>query len=329
MEVYKNTIIYIFTPANTWGGGTNSCHQLCYKLRLLKYNAFILYYDIGLGVGGSTHPNATHYNNPVAFEFHDYAENIAIIPESATPLFTICRNVRKAVWWLGVDLYYSTLLNHSNSTQPEDYFFFDILAPSDEYHFTDSIHAKKHLEAFNIPKYRIMMLESYINPVLVKNVMTQPKIKKENLVTFDPRRNLAFTKRIISCCDATGFNNVKFIPLINLSIEKLSMIYKISKVHINFGEFSGREYIPRESSINDCCIITGKMGAAKYYGDVPIPDKYKFEADEGSLPQITKCIKTCLDEYCECIKDFMEYKKFSLGLERTFMKQIREIFIRV
>jgi hypothetical protein len=95
---------------------------------------------------------------------------------------------------------------------------------------------------------------------------------------------------------------------------------------MDFGGHPGRERMPREAAVNGCCVITNRRGSAKYYGDIPIPDKYKFEDDPENIPAIAARILNCFENYDDCVKDFYEYKEFVLNLETNFEKQIKDIF---
>lgn len=329
MEVYENTIIYIMTPAHIFTGGPNSCHQLCYKLRMFNFKAFIYYYDVFSDKGSLTHPNYLRYRNPVAEQITDETENIVIMPETRSTTGEMYQFVkaRKAIWWLSVDFYYDNIYSllklYGNIVE-----YYDILSPVECWHFTDSEYARRHLELFSIRKDRIMPLHSYLHPIYVNNALFKPKIEKQDYVTFNPKKGIKFTEQIILYCKMNGYEHIKFIPLENLSQEKLCSVYKMCKVHIDFGGFPGREYIPREAAINDCCIITGLRGAAKYYEDVPIPDEYKFECIPENLPKIVEYILACLNDYESRINDFKTYKQFALNLEKTFEQQIKSIFIK-
>jgi len=327
IEVYDNTVIYIYCPSMLSTGGPNSLHQLCYKLRFFGYNAYICYYHFNdpLPDGSETHPNYLCYNNPVEQNAEDTAENIVIVPEAVTSVLPFYENIRKAIWWLSVDFYYG-IWRELIRTQ-RGHTCFDIHSPYDCYHFADSVYAKKHLELFSIDDDKIMMLESYLHPSYTQNVLS--KAKTGNNVTYNPGKGMEFTKQIIDFCQANGCEHINFIPLAKMTYEEMAQTYIKSKLHIDFGGFPGREYIPREAVIYDMCIITGKKGASKYHGDVPIPDKYKIAARKENLPLIAERIKDCVDNYNERVADFAEYKAFAIGLEETFERQIRENFRKV
>ncbi|MCX7738527.1 MAG: hypothetical protein N2Z80_03840 [Hydrogenothermaceae bacterium] len=63
-------------------------------------------------------------------------------------------------------------------------------------------------------------------------------------------------------------------------------ILKKAKVYIDFGNHTGKDRIPREAAMLECCVITGRRGIAKYREDVPIPENYKIEDKVENIPLI-------------------------------------------
>jgi len=325
LKVYDDTVIYILTPARMATGGPNSLHQLCHKLRAFNFNAYIAYVSLSwLTEGPETHPNYIKYANPVANGVIDDERNILIAPESLAHLLQKAPKIRKAIWWLSVDFYYDAI-EQVFREEPENTIF-DILAPFPCTHFTGSFYAKEHLELFGIFKDCIMPLESYIDPLFTAEA--KDTAQKINYVTYNPEKEIIFTEQVIKYCIEKRLKNISFVPLMNLSRDKLASIYKSAKLHIDFGPFPGRERIPREAAANDMCVITGKRGASKYYEDVPIPEKYKFETKPENIPEIAEAIKDCVYDYAQSVNDFLVHKNFVLGLERTFEKNIQDIFKR-
>ncbi|MDR1688787.1 MAG: hypothetical protein LBS21_09300 [Clostridiales bacterium] len=323
MDVYENTVIYILTPEKVATGGPNCLHQLCYKLRRYNFKAFIYYYPFDME-GPQTHPNYVKYGNPVIDYIVDAPENIVICPETATARIAALKNTRKAIWWLSVYYYYASVFLYlkKRSNLP----VFNINSPEDVFHFTDCFYAKKNLEFFDIPNNKISMLESYVNRVFIDGALSNRRFPKKNYVTFNPKKGLEFTNKVLKYCMENGYEDIAFVSLENMTPEKLSDVYKMSKLHIDFGPFPGREYIPREAAVNDMCVITGRFGASKYYEDVPIPDEYKIDATEENLPRIAEKIRYCLNNYETCLPDFKAYKDFAFGLERKFEEDIKSIF---
>jgi len=329
MDIYDDTIIYVLTPSRLATGGPNALHQLCYKLRRFKFDARVFYAtcDASASEGPETHPNYLKYGNPVADKIIDDPHNIIIVPETAPHNLFYFQKIRKAIWWLSVDNYYLTLrILQKNRYAP----LFDIITPAFPVsHFTDCFYARKLLELFSTHKEAIMPLRSYMDPVFIKNAQSGPKIPKQNYITVNPKKGFEFARQVFKYCAGKGFNDINVVPLTGFSQDELALVYKSAKLHMDFGSFPGRDRIPTEAALNDMCVITGKNGASKYYEDVPIPDKYKFETRSENIPKIAETIKDIIYNYDLRANDFLEYKNSVLGLERTFEKDIQGIFKRI
>ena len=74
-------------------------------------------------------------------------------------------------------------------------------------------------------------------------------------------------------------------------------LFKKSKVYIDFGYHPGKDRIPREAAVNDCCIITNREGSAKNNIDIPIFDKYKFSEPIKDQTKIFELISDIFANY--------------------------------
>jgi hypothetical protein len=111
--------------------------------------------------------------------------------------------------------------------------------------------------------------------------------------------------------------------------EEVIKLLQKAKVYIDFGHHPGKDRLPREAAILGCCVITGKRGSAKFFEDVPIPDEYKFEDKEESIPEIIDKIKDCFENYEERYKDFEYYRQFIKNEPQKFIEDLRKIFVKV
>ena len=116
----------------------------------------------------------------------------------------------------------------------------------------------------------------------------------------------------------------KFIPLENLSSSELKDILQISKVYIDFGRLPGKDRIPREAILNDCCIIIGKRGAGLNNQDFPIPEKFKIRLNKPDYIMITKKILIdTIENYYQTLNEFNSYKEQIINEKKNFEKNIK------
>jgi hypothetical protein len=353
-KVYNTTNIYIACPANFATGGPELLHQLGFHLiNDLNIAAFMYYYNFDNSKFKTpVHPEYEFYNVPYILEIsekEDIEENILIVPEilSGLSLLPKYKNIRKGVWFLSVDNYYFSRITK------KDFFFpralnklmrllhkpllFDTLSENNlkklakkydyrhdnllklaDFYMTNSYRGMNWFKELK-PLY---YLSEYLNPEFLK---TQTDLsKKENIVAYNPKKGLAFTKKIIS-----SVKDIKFVPLINMSREEVIKTLQRAKVYIDFGNHPGKDRIPREAAILGCCVITGKRGSAAFFEDVPIPDEYKFEDKKENIPKIVEKIKDCFENFEERYKDFDYYRQVIKNEPQKFIEDLKKIFVKV
>ncbi|MFZ8805847.1 MAG: hypothetical protein ACO2PO_23115 [Candidatus Calescibacterium sp.] len=355
VKVFADTKIYIACPANSVTGGPELLHQLAYHLRNdLQIHAFMYYYDFRPGKFESpVHSEYRVYELPYVLEIpknDDNSKNILIVPEihKALKLLLNFINIRKGIWFLSVDNYYISKLTKRN------YFIQRAINKISERIF------KKRLLDFDITSQEVLSkliqkydyrtdpllklanfymtntyrglrwfselkplyyLSEYLNKSFLE---AQTDIsKKEDIVVYNPKKGFSFTKKIISSA-----KDIKFIPLINMTRDEVIKTLQRAKVYIDFGNHPGKDRIPREAAILGCCVITGKRGSAAFFEDVPIPDEYKFEDKEESIPKIIEKIKDCFRNFEERYKDFEYYRKVIRNEPQKFIEDLKRIFIK-
>ncbi|PRR81497.1 hypothetical protein CLLU_31270 [Clostridium luticellarii] len=114
-----------------------------------------------------------------------------------------------------------------------------------------------------------------------------------------------------------------------MNVNEIKQLLRKGKVYIDFGNHPGKDRFPREAAISGCCIITGKRGAAKFYEDIPISSKYKFNDNIANIDKIINSIKLCLNNYDNEIKNFQEYRNIIINEKEKFEKDLLNIFKKV
>lgn len=338
INIYKNTKVYIAAPAVGATGGPELLHQLAYHLRNdLNIDAYMLYYP-------TNHPNPIHpeykiYNNPFVREIEDDKNNILIVPEvkSGLDFLEKYEKIRKVIWWLSVDNFYLSAATKYKKNFFSNYYIneialkklktqlnlrnFEMIINAD-FHLVQSFYAKKHLEEVDINKEKIFYLSDYLNKDFL-NTQTDLS-KKEDIVVFNPKKGLTFTKKIIQSAPY-----IQFVPLINMTRQEMIETLQRAKVYIDFGNHPGKDRIPREAAILGCCVITGKRGSAAYFEDVPIPESYKIEDKKENIPKIIEKIKDCFENFEERYKDLDYYRQIIKQEPQKFIEDLKKIFVKI
>jgi hypothetical protein len=325
LRIKYNTKIYVVCPGNVATGGPELLHQLVFELNKMGLNGYMFYYK-------KTQENPIHdeylkYNNNYVESIDDNEDNILIVPEINTDIIYNYKNIQKVVWWLSIDNYYKKFTSDIvwKKLIKKLLCLFGYLRVNDIFkenqltHFVQSEYARKYLMGKKVKK--IYFLGDYLNEYFIKKQTENINIKKQNIVIYNPKKGIGFTKKIIGYTD-----DIKFVPIENMTREEVAMLLLSAKVYIDFGNHPGKDRIPREAAISGCCVITSRKGSAKYYDDVAINDDFKFEDNDENISIIIDKIKDCLINYEQNIKKFDIYRDKIVHEQENFIKDIKNIF---
>lgn len=145
---------------------------------------------------------------------------------------------------------------------------------------------------------------------------------KENIILYNPIKNGSFLDPIIS-----ETSNYQWVPIKGMTPKEVCEIMKKSKLYIDFGYHPGKERMPREACLSDCCLIIGKDGSAKYKEDMPIKDEYHFEKEKDNYSTIIAKVKDCMENYSTNRLDFKPYKSVLLSEKADFKEDIKKVFM--
>lgn len=354
LNISDKSIFYIIAPADVDTGGPHDLHQLGDELRNLGKKVYMYYYP-------ENHKNPIHnnykvYNLPFAKEIEDLEKNVLIVPEihQTILLSKKFKKIQKALWWLSFDYFiisnflYSfpkfirsiikipfNLICFFNKIT-RNYFgnlslarYLKIIYLN--YPFKNLVRVESILINLSQSRYQFHLLKTKnIESFLLFDFIRKDyfdaaeKIslkKKENIVCYNPRKSSSFMSEIIKLNP-----NVKFIPLINLSINEVIRILSNSKIYMDFGFHPGVDHLPREAAILFNCVLTNKEGSAFYQDAVPIDKKFKFEEKKKNLITIKRKIDNIFNNFETEIKNFESYRKTLQDEKKIFKKQVIDIF---
>jgi hypothetical protein len=192
------------------------------------------------------------------------------------------------------------------------------------WHATQSEYARKFLEERRVDPVR--MLTDYLRRDFVFDQEDCRPRGKEELIVYNPKKGLHFTERLMkeSSIAAT------WVPLENMTPAEVREVLQRAKVYIDFGEHPGRDRIPREAAIRNCCVVTGLRGAAGNTVDIPIPDAYKIdETEDGALEKISRLLAEILSDHTSHIAALAGYRDVIKAQELVFEREISTLLMSV
>ena len=354
LNFFKNTIIYIMAPANIDTGGPKDLHQLGFELKNLGKKVFMYYFP--KENKNPINDNYKIYNLPFTNEIIDSEQNILIIPEINTSirLSRKYKKIQKTIWWLSLDFFFITnfqdnfskffrsvlklpyniiklfhkiTLNTYGNLSLSKYLKFIYL----KYPFINTVKIKDIKINFSQSEYQLKVLKSKkIHSLLLTDYIRDEffeagksiSIKnKKNIICYNPRKSSSYMKKIMK-----DNSNLKFIPLINFSMNELIKILSESKIYMDFGFHPGADHLPREAAILKNCVITNIEGSAFYFESLSIPEQFKYEEKKKNLKKIKKKILEIFENFEYENSKFNNYRIKLKNQKKIFSLQVKNIF---
>lgn len=328
---YNN--IYILCPKKYASGGPEALHQLSYYMMKsgLK-NVYMVYTNLNNGEDGKNPRYDKYETKSISIsEIEDLESNLIIIPENLKRYSVLWKKITINIWWLSVDNYkeksrkfdFKMFLKSIFKLQLKKSIDYLKLIFKIEKRVFDNYAASFY--AYDFLKKNNKKVNELIEPIslefLEKYKCHKYNSERKNVVLYNPKKGYEITRIIIS-----NMPDIKFIALSGYNIDELIALYETSKVYIDFGEFPGPERIPKEAVLYGCNIITGRRGAANFYEDVMISDKYKFDYTSDKIDEICKEIYELIENYELYYRDFDLYRNKVLNLEDNFKAKILSYF---
>ena len=318
MNNFKKIILFI--PNTNLSGGPELFYQLAESLKSLNINAFLFFF--GDGDSNKSKIRFSKYNVNFTDHCFDDENSLLIFPESFTKLTQYFPKSQKCIFWCSIDNYYrykgfnkiENIIRRFGSLLKKRVPLYKL---KKLHHISQSHYASQYLLNRGIKSY---FIGDYIaNEFYSKN---NKRFIKEDFVLYNPKKGFKFIKQVINFCP-----EIKFIPIENMTSHEVNNILSRAKIYIDFGRHPGKDRIPREAALNNCCIITNMMGSAGNNIDLPIPMEYKFiKIDHNALKRIKNLIeKVFLNYNFENIK-FIRYRELIQKEREEFNKNCEEIF---
>ena len=327
-------MVYIFAVDGVKSGGPELLHQLAFVLNSIGVGAKMVYVKDGFPIE-ITKTNVieeyAYYCSEMETDLSviDREENMVVVPEILYEVFDDITYATKIAWWLSVDGYKYVLKGKYrfsdedlNNISKLDYYRFR--EREDVFHLAQSYYAVDFLQnVIGVTKDHIDYLSDYINDVYLQTNPQELDIQRKNMAIFNPKKGGWRLKKLI---DETR-EEILWVPLENLTKEKMRLHMLIAKVYVDFGYHPGKDRIPREAAISGCCVITGRQGAAAYEQDVPIPEKYKIDdLTDIDVPTVKALILDIFENYEERTKDFDNYREMIRGEKEKFVMDVMRLF---
>ena len=329
--------VYVVAPAGFATGGVELSHQLVDELVGRGQEAYVVYVYKGRLAPGTEVPDVYRkYRVPVSDTVEDSPDNMLVLPEIFFDLIYQFTRIRIGCWWMSVDNHYTNaclwdmirfvprwkdrVRQLYRFIRGERYRNSRVAMRRQNVrliHLYQSVYAQQHL--YRAGFETVLPLSDYIHP----DLFASSRVPKEDLILYNPKKGRRYVEKL-----RKRLPDCTFIPLKGYTREQLNELFDRAKLYVDFGPFPGKDRIPREAVLHDCCLITGRFGASVYYEDVPIPGRYKFSM-KGRIPwnEITCLVRRVFTEYGDCCRDFDLMRERIRSEHSSFRQEVSELFL--
>ncbi len=205
MQLYKDTKIYIFCPGNFHTGGAELLHQLCSQLMCFDIEAYMVYLPMTSDYDAENPVSDFYRKYHVRWtsQIEDNERNILIVYEGITNYLYVTKKIRRVLWWLSVDNYFTSLTGFIKSLSVANYtkkplpnFFWFRQGDSEVEHWVQSEYARQFVSVNLQSTDSVYMVEDYINQVFLKTSEAVDLNKKKDMVIFNPKKGMEYTQRL-------------------------------------------------------------------------------------------------------------------------------------
>lgn len=278
--------ILVACPSNCATGGPEAIHQFVSIMdKQDGVDAFVWFW------GASESPMPEEYKRygcEYVTEIPDGFDGVLIFPEIWANETLRYSGYTRAIWWLGVDAYASW-------TAPAECGAF--LKDDTIVHIAQSEYSLDFLKRLGVKN--VLKCDDTVNADFYADY-DEPE--RGDDVLYNPAKATPFMYSVIAACP-----EITFKPITGMTRAQVIDTMRHSKLYVDFGEFPGRERMPREAALCGCCLITSKIGAAAYLKD--FAHDYKFDSKDSHIWAIKHKIQHVLNNYDECRKDFDLFRK--------------------
>jgi hypothetical protein len=343
MEINKQTII-ICCPGNVISGGVNSLHNLCRSLRLGGFNAAMYYLTPDEKVLANI--QITSYSVERVASLTDDENTLVIVPETMVQLLMGLKKAHKMVYWLGLNYFFKNptwrfpfniklcrkLISCRSYSGYSAGAFENLKRRLNEYakshlniwgddvvHLTNSYFVANYCQQKGSPNTYVLL-----NPIRDEFYEVTPSPNRDKLILFGPKT----PKRIINKLrrELPAF---KIVRLKGLPITEVHQLMSKAMVFAEFGNYSGRDRMPREAAMLGCCVYMNTRGSAAFSEDYDIAAHYKIADTPNNTSIIVDRIKQTVFDYDTHVKQFETFKEQLRKEKIGFARETERVFTAI
>ena len=337
----RNMLTYYLLCAKGAHGGPEALHQIARKMLDLGYDARIVLYQ------NYRDPEKRFREYEVPYvrirDIPDSRDTVLCVTETNSYYLRRFREARKIMIWLSLDYYLMRREEESYSYRERcrkvyinsrfrtrlayPFLYLREILLNRRYRF--DIPDVRH--TYNCEYVRAYLSENgidsgsmvFLDGPLRKEFFDELQPEKKDMMAYNPGKGAEQLSGKLEGMMQEKYPSLKCTAIRGMSPEEVKDTLLRAKVYVDLGSFPGPEKLVKEACMCRCNIITARRGAAANDRDVPIPEGYKFDADESCLPEIMTLAHDMMINYPLYNDDFSAYRDMIVSLEHGFEDTVR------
>jgi len=280
---------------NSVTGGPEALHQLGHMVNKLGGDARFAYFGgrcklqidedrLLCELDPNCEPLSAYaaYNPTVITEIKLDTDILLVFPEVLAELAAGVRGVATAVWWLSVD---NALRQNVNLTYPSSRKLY--FANTELIHFFQSYYAHDFLRQNGAQT--VYPLFDYVSSEFRFADPGEPSPREK--IAFFPSKGGELAKSFFERAP-----DLQPMPIANMTRAQVSQALATSAIYIDFGHHPGKDRVPREASVAGAVVLLHQVGAANFYLDHPLDQRYLFTQKSIETGALAGLVRTILAE---------------------------------
>jgi hypothetical protein len=277
-------------PAMT-SGGPEAIHQASQVLTQQGIPSDIAYYGVdgSLTVRDGRLECVPPTENPCLTAYAEYEpavcrtallrpHHLIVLPEVLAGQFSGFGRATVAIWWLSVDNAFQTV----DQAVPRA-----VLTSRTLKHLHQSAYAADFLARAGVPAS--LPLGDFTTAQFTAYVPTAPN--PEPAIAHNPAKGGDLATAFFA-----AHPELSEAPVRGMSRVQTAEMLRRTMLYVDFGHFPGKDRLPREAAASGTIVFLRDVGAGSYHDDFPVPDFFRFSADDVSSGELFRRISAVQQE---------------------------------
>ena len=332
---------YVYYPRGARTGGPIALHQLAASMRRAGLEAALVPFP-----GTEDQPDVAEYRVfevPVHLgKVPDTPQSVVIVPEAYVPIARRFRRATTVIWWLSIDKSTTEMFRMARRRNEiwDKLFWREYIgrARHEPGQFNRRGNLRTLRRAIHIAQSQYAWSYLYATYGIVAGMVTdytflpsgspaaRPRLgdpSRSPRVAYNPLKGKQYVDRVKPL-----LRDVEWVPISGMTAPEVTKVLSSCDAYVDLGYHPGKDRIPREAALCGCVVLARRVGAAAFYGDMPLPWEAVVGQGEVDPELVAARLREMLDDLESARTRQQPYVRWLTGEEQRFHEEVRQVFVR-